>query len=129
MPSSTAALLLAIAPEVSARADSAVWLEIAAAQLTAAAFGAMYATACCYLAAHLATLSPLTAAASSATAGTAGAITAKGARDLSESYGSTASGVSGLTAGDAALMQTKYGREFIRIRNTRAASSPYVTGR
>lgn len=124
--STTLQLLTAIAPQVAARADYAVFLEIAATQMYATAWGDVYAIAACYLAAHLATLSPSTAAAAEASASVAGPLTQESAGDLSRSYGSATSGVSGIAVSDASLMSTAYGREFIRLRNTRSASAPRV---
>ena len=119
-------VLTAIAPEVAARVDADTWLVLAAGQLYSVAWGANYTLGVCYLAAHMATLAPLDVDEAAAGAVVAGPITSKGAGDLSESYGSATSGVSGITTGDAALMLTKYGREFIRLRNTRAARTATV---
>lgn len=123
---STDDILLAIAPEVAARADADLFLELAANSLTASTWGAVYAHAVCLLAAHMATLSPTDATASGDGAGVAGPVTSKRAGDVAESYGSSASGVTGMSLADAALGRTKYGLEFLRLRTSRAARTPTV---
>ena len=84
--SSTTDALEKIAPEVAARADVDFWITLAASQLDAVSFGSMYMYAVCYLAAHLATLSPLDADAAADAAGAAGPVTARSTGELSESY-------------------------------------------
>ena len=127
MALTTTEMLTLLAPEVAARADADSWLEIAATEISAAAWGSsLYMRAVCLLAAHMATLSPITAAASAATATDAGAVTARSAGKTSESYGAATAGVSALSTEDAMLATTKYGREYLRIRATRYQSGPRV---
>ena len=120
--------LAILAPEVAARADASDLLALAALQMTPSTWGSVYTLALCHLAAHMATLAPTTAAASSASAAVAGPVTAKSTQDRSESYGSATAGVAGMTLGDAALARTRYGLEYLRLRNTRSATMPNFLG-
>lgn len=124
--SSTTDALEKIAPEVFARADRDFWITLAAAQLDAVSFGGMYLYAVCYLAAHLATLSPLDADAAADAAGAAGPVTARSTGELSESYASIATSSTVRTLEEAELASTAYGRRFLSIRSSRAAGKARV---
>ena len=101
------------------------FLEQAALRLCASAFGILFEQATIYLAAHLLLISP---EGGSGTAGAGGSVTSKKTGDEAISFGSIVSLVSGASMGDADLMNTSYGRQFISIRDSRAAAAPTFIG-
>ena len=120
-------MLNTVAPEFDADALRDEFLDIAASLMSATAWGAQFALAQAYLAAHMLKQMRLSEAEAGAGAGSgSGAITSLTDGDLSISYGSASSSVAAMTAGDAELAETRYGRAFLRIRSTRAAGRPTV---
>lgn len=109
-----------VAPELASDSRKSVMLDLAALQLTSAAWGLLYNLACAYLAAHMITCSP----SDGSLASVVGSETSRSAGNLSIGRGGF--GASAMTTGDAALATTRYGVEFMRIRGTRAASAGRV---
>ena len=122
MALSSSDILASVAPEYAADARGDTFLELAASQMNAAAWGNRYAMGAAYLAAHMLTLADEDAAAGDGA--TAGAVTGKSAGDLSLSFGAAAGGA--VNARDAYFTTTKYGREFLRLRGGLAASAARV---
>lgn len=134
-------LFRGLVPSLCEETDARVglFLDAAARRLDASAWGAVYPDALVYMAAHLLTLSPGpdTTAAASAGGGAAGAIagpiTKKKAGDLEVSFG-TSGGTSGGGGGgstsntDNDLTTTHWGRQFLALRDTRAAGAPTFIG-
>ncbi len=118
----TSEVLTTIAPEVAARADADTWLSLAVMQLTASKWGNVYQLAVCYLAAHMATLSPLDEDEAADAAVLAGPMTGRSTGQRSESYG-TATSSGSRTAEEADLSTTAYGRRFLALRATRSAAA------
>lgn len=122
--STSTTLLARIAPQFAAdTAGMELFLEMAALVHDVDAWGAAYPLGMAYYAAHMMTLSPLTAAAAAAAAGVAGPVTSRTAGGTSESY-ANADGMSSRTIDEAALSTTAYGRMYLALRSTRAARLP-----
>jgi hypothetical protein len=119
---SSSDILASIAPEYASDARGDTFLELAALQMNATAWGARYPMGAAYLAAHMLTLADEDAEAGDGA--TAGAVTGKGAGDLSISYGGPSGG--SVSATDALYMTTKYGREFLRLRGGLAARAARI---
>lgn len=127
----TAAQVLAlVAPEVNALASADDWLALAEESVPAGPWGTVRSKGIAYLAAHLAwqTDPTLRGAANLASdVFSTGGVTARSAGDLSESYGGGGVSLpSSSSLGDAALATTKYGLEFVRLRNSLAARLPFT---
>jgi len=105
---SISSLLHTIAPQFDSIASRNDFIFIATLQVNRDWFGDTYELAAAYLTAHLITVNTN----SSYTNGS-GAITSKREGDLSVSY--SAPTISG--KGDDDLIQTGYGRQFLRLRN------------
>jgi hypothetical protein len=116
---SSVALLEKVAPEFvdDARADFA--LEEAATLHAVAPWGAAYALAMAYYAAHTLTMQDRAAAGGAS----GGEVTARSAGDLSESYATSATAA---TSGSDFLTETIYGRKYLSIRRSRSASGPQI---
>lgn len=99
-----------------------VWLELAATRHTASTWGAVYAAAMVFWAAHHIETLPGTGAGSDA-AGTVGPLISQRDGDLSRTYAQPASS-SGGGSDDAALASTRYGQTYLDLRNSRAATTP-----
>lgn len=97
------------------------FLEQAALRLCASAFGVLFQQATIYLAAHLLLISP---EGGTGTGGAGGPVTSKKTGDEAISFGSIVSLATGASLGDADLMKTSYGAQFVSIRNSRAAAAP-----
>lgn len=106
--------LKAIAPELADAGDERLetFLELAAQRISAKVFGAKYAQAAAYLAAHLLTLSNRASEAGTAGAGPVTSVTTGG---LSVSFGQAPTGAA---TADASLKTTAYGLEFLAIRSS-----------
>lgn len=121
-------MLQAFAPEFVGDTRIALALSLAAQQMaTSAVWGNVYDQAVAYLAAHLLTSwGPLAGSGSGGGAGgVAGPVTSESAGDVSRSYGSVGSGVSGgLSVSDAMLAATRYGQQYIALRRGRAEGAP-----
>lgn len=121
-------LVRTIAPELADVNDVSigVFLELAAARISASVFGNVYGQAVAYLAAHLATISQRAAYSAGLGGGAgAGAITSVSTGGLAVSFGASASStLHGF--GDEALATTPYGLEFINLRSTRAATRGFL---
>ena len=123
----TSEILTMIAPEVAARADADTWISLAGLQMSATVWGNAYQMGVCYLAAHMATLSPLDEDDAADVARDAGPVTARSTGELSESYGaSTAIATGSRTAEEADLSTTVYGRRYLALRATRSGVGPRV---
>lgn len=107
-------IMEAIAPELAADSRRDVFITLAASRLTASKFGNLYAQAVAYLAAHLMACAPPTTAEA-----TTGAVVAESTGGMSVTYAAPTAPTG--TATD--YTSTKYGVEFLNIRNTRAARS------
>jgi len=108
-------------PEFAALDDADATLE-AAVDLAVIAhsstpWGAVYVHAMAFYAAHL--LKTTFADDDGEGALAAGGVTSKKARDLSEGYGAAASGSD--TLSDRILSTTRYGRQYVALKRTRAA--------
>lgn len=112
-------ILKEIAPEFAsedaARLD--LFVELAAARISAPVFGKVYPQALAYLAAHL--LSVSARSASAGAGGAAGPVTSATTGGVSVSFGQAQVSVS---TTDAALSTTGYGLEFLALRNSRAGT-------
>ena len=129
MASASLSLFRALCPDLCSEADGrvGVFLTAAARRLDASAWGAVYLDAVVYLAAHLLIRSPAGGSGGTNVAG-GGPITSKKAGDLSVSYGATATTGAGRSNADLDLLETHYGRQFLALRDTRAAGLPFVAG-
>lgn len=136
MPMTTTEVLAIVAPEVAALGNVSSWVALATESVPAAPWGTVQAKGIAYLAAHLAWTHDVTLRGAANTADsvttTASGVTSKSAGDLSESYGGTgaAAMASHPTASldDKALLTTKYGVEFVRLRNSLVRRTPFVAG-
>lgn len=119
---STVALVRSVAPALSSFTDDQVTVALAEASafLDVRAFGGMVTYALAYYAAHLLALQEVAEASGP---GTSGAVIARRTGDLSEAFLATGANP---TTGDYDLASTIYGRRFIHIRNSRAATAPFV---
>ena len=77
--------------------------------------GDSYVEACAWLAAHLMTVAALD---DGAEASSLGGVSERKAGDLSVKYAASSSSSSSVPEGDQSLVTTRYGREFIALRNT-----------
>lgn len=114
-------ILNAIAPEFADEPRADLFLTLAAQRIRPSAFGALYGQAVAYLAAHMLTMSPDDGGEGAASAGP---VTSRGAGALSIGYGAPGAAASGHV--DAALQQTRYGREYLAILRSRAVTAPSV---
>jgi hypothetical protein len=119
--STSVALLEQIAPQYVGDARAEAYLELAASVHTASVWGSVFAFAMALYAAHMLTQDDRAAEGGAASAGP---VTSRTAGDLSETCANTASQV----AGDNELAETIYGRRYLQLRKTRAASAPFVAG-
>lgn len=108
------------------RRDTAITMATRYLGATSAKWGAVYNDAIANLAAHLLTIydpnGPFAAGAGSVGAGP---VTSIRTGDWAVSYAGPATMGSGAT-GDAVLMMTPYGQEYVRLRNSRAAGKARV---
>lgn len=110
-----------VAPELADSGRKDAFLALAELQMASAAkWGNLYYVAQAYLGAHLLTGSPDDGSAADAV----GAVTNKSAGDLSVARAGHAAAA--LTPGDAALVTTRYGLEYMRLRNMRADASARI---
>lgn len=116
----SAELLEQIAPEFAADPRADLFLTLAASRLHVRTFGNLYVQAVVYLAAHMLTMSPDD---DGDEAASAGPVTGRGTGDLSVNYATARPPTNDV---DAELGQTRYGRAFLAIRNTRAYVAPFV---
>ena len=100
------------------------WLGIAVKRHDVASWGAVYDEAMIFYAAHFVEKFPSSGGAGSGSA--TGALTGQRDGDLSRSYAAPAS--SAMSASDAALATTEYGRAYLDFRNSRAATGPFLVG-
>lgn len=131
----TPATVRALAPEYAAETDEVLmtYLDFAAQRLDARAFGGVYAQAVAYLAAHILTIARRGVAGGAgggagAGQGASGAVTAVSTGDWSVSFAGGLNGSEGGvdTLAEASLMTTRFGKEFLALRRTRAASRSRV---
>ena len=94
---------------------ASTFLTIAGSRLSSDAFGTSYVEACAWLAAHLMTVAALD---DGAEASSLGGVSERKAGDLSVKYAASSSSSSSVPEGDQSLVTTRYGREFIALRNT-----------
>ncbi len=125
MASTTLQLFRALAPDLCEEENGRVEIFLAAAarRLNPPAFGILFPDAAVYLAAHLLLRSPA-GGSGGINVGGGGAVTSKKAGDLAIAFGSAASAVSNVALSDVDLLETHYGRQFLSIRDTRAAGAP-----
>jgi len=110
-----------IAPEYANEDDAtiAVFIDLAAQRLGGPlVWGAVYTQAVAYLAAHLLAVSR---AGVDGSGGTSAEVTSKRTGDLAVGYAS-----SGIGGDDAALAATRFGKEFLALRSTRAVGRASV---
>ena len=123
------ALLDELAPELAGEttARKETFLAIAAQAHTASQWGAVFTTAMTWFAAHLMTFSPGDGSGfGGGGSGGGGPISSKKAGPLSISFGSVASVTAGgVTSGDAGLLSTVYGQNYLMLRGSRAAVTPF----
>lgn len=113
----SAQIFAALAPTLASDSRRDLFLELAAARITANGWGGVYAQAVCLMAAHMMVKAP-TSDDGGAGAAAAGPITSKGGGDLSIGYGAVSS--KPVAPADMDLASTEYGRAFIQLRDTRA---------
>lgn len=105
------------APELASDSRKDAFLETAAFQMSSASrWGNVYNQAQALLAAHMLTRSP----SDGSQAEVVGAVTNRSAGNLS--VGRAPLAASGLSLTDAELASTRYGADYLRLRNTRAAA-------
>lgn len=100
------------------------WLGIAIRKHSASAWGAVYGEAMLMWTAHFVDRTPGASAGAGSGAAT-GALTGQRDGDLSRTYASPAFGGGG-SAADVDLATTSYGQAYLDLRNSRAATSPFV---
>lgn len=124
LPTDGLGLFRILAADLAAIADVTVenFLEIAASRHTASEWGGIFGQAMVHYAAAMLIKTPGTTA-TTATTDTAGPVTARKAGGLSESYGSVAA-LAIRAPGDAELATTYHGRQYLHLRDTRAAGVP-----
>lgn len=107
-----------------------IYLELVGQRLSAEEFGVLFEQAVIYYAAHLLQLAPDGGSGGIGGGGlSGGAITSKKTGDEAIGFGSAATSVSvPVTLGDADLLQTHYGRQYLAIRDSRAATAPSWVG-
>jgi hypothetical protein len=99
------------------------WLGIAIRRHSALAWGAVYGEAMLFYAAHFVDRLPSSGGAGSG--GATGPLTSQRDGDLSRSYAAPASSGSSSSSDDA-LATTEYGRAYLDLRDSRAATGPMV---
>lgn len=97
-------------------------VDLAVLSHNVAAWGNVYGQAMAFYAAHLLTGTLADDEGEGASAG--GAVTSRKARDLAESYGSVAGSGDSLT--DRELSTTRYGRQYVVLKRSRAAGRAFV---
>lgn len=102
-----------------------IFIGAAARRLDASTWGAVYPDALVALAAHDLTQSPADGSGGEGGTDGGGPITAKKAGDVAVNFGSSAAASSTTSHTDAELMETKHGRKFLALRDTRAATTPF----
>ena len=117
------AIVVEVAPEFAADTRLASFLAKAERAHSIAPWGAVYADAMAYYAAHLLTRQKETAAASSAAAESAGGVTSRSAGDLAEGYGDASAGGTTVPDADVDLRTTRYGLAYLRLRGSRVATT------
>jgi hypothetical protein len=123
----TLGLFRALCPDLCTEEDGriGVFLAAAARRLDPSAWGAVYVDALIYLAAHLLLRSPASGS-GGANVDASGPVTSKRAGDLAVTYAASAvAGGSGGANIDRDLAETHYGRQFLALRDTRAAGLPF----
>lgn len=99
-------------------------LELAASRHDPGSFGAVYVAAMIYWAAHRVQRTPGSGAPGAGTAVEVGAISAQSDGDLSRTYATAPAGGTGSNPTDDDLRTTRYGLEYLDLRNSRAAAGP-----
>jgi hypothetical protein len=116
-------ILEAIAPELSGDSRVETFITLAQGRLDATAWGTLYPQGVAFLVAHMMTMANR-AAAEGVGGGSPGPVTSRSAGDLSVGYG-TAGGTFG--ARDSDYTQTSFGIQFLAIRDTLAATAPFLS--
>lgn len=98
------------------------WLDLAESRHTRSAWGAVYDSAMVFWAAHGIEVTPGTGAGSS-DASAVGPVISQRDGDLSRTYAAPALS-SGSTA-DGSLGSTRYGQQYLDLRNSRVATAPF----
>jgi len=101
------------------------WLTLASIRHSAAEWGAVYAYAMVFYAAHQIEVTPGTGA-GSGDAGVVGPVISQRDGDLSRTYAAPAISSAGGSSDDAALASTRYGQAYLDLRNSRAATTPFL---
>lgn len=126
---SSSAILDAIAPHFKSDPDADTFLNLAAGQMGAAAWGSLFAQGAAYLAAHLMTLRDRAVAAGNlgvgAAGGGSGAVSSMSEGGLSISWAGVGSG-SGSTE-EEELKSTSFGARFIALQ-AKLVTTPVVAG-
>lgn len=105
-----------------------VWLNLAIKRHTPAPWGAVYDEAMIFYAAHFLEKIAGTSGSGGSGGGSAvGPLISQKDGDLSRTYAAPATS-SGSTSSDASLSSTEYGRAYLDLRNSRAATAPMVVG-
>jgi hypothetical protein len=120
LPATTAATLARVAPELYAQGEDVYtfWIDLATASIGATGWGALYATAVALLAAHQ--WHRLTQ--SQASGAVASESVSNGKTQVSISQSFTAAPTKNVE--DWELSSTRWGRQYLSIRQTRAAFGP-----
>lgn len=128
MPAPSLDLYRSLVPEHSAVLDATIetWLGVAVRRHTAAAWGAAYGDAMVAWAAHRIQRTPGSGAPGTGSSTEVGAIASQRDGDLSRSYATPAS--TAMTPSDAELQTTRYGQDYLAMRDSRAASGPTFVG-
>lgn len=122
---STLELYRELIPEHSAVLDAVVsrWLAFAIRRHDAESFGAVYADAMVFYAAHRVQRQPGSGAPGAPPAGAVGALVSQRDGDLSRTYAAPGGNVA-TTGSDAELQTTQYGLWYLDCRDSRAAAGP-----
>lgn len=113
-----------MAPELAAVTDAEVnvYLKLAVAAHATTGWGGVYQEALSFWAAHF--LKTVGNVSGNAPTGSAGSLASQKDGDLSRGYNGVA--VTAASAADQALALTSYGRAYLMLRNTRAATSAFA---
>ncbi len=120
-------LLRILCPDVAGETDDRIdtFLTVAAVRLDAPCFGALFEQATIYLAAHLLLRNPAGGTGGAAVGGLGGGpVSSRKTGDEAISFGSPAAATGSVALGDADLLETHYGKQFLAIRDTRACAAP-----
>lgn len=122
-----ASIVAMLPTDLQSDAMATTYAEFAIQSHDATRWGAVYAQAMMFYTAHMLTLMPGTA--SSASSSASGPVKSKKAGGTQIEYADTASSVAStvkMSADDIWLLETAYGKVYLRLRNSRQAAAPML---